>query len=239
VSNYFGQSLASTVVEASLGEKAVVFSDRDTDFRHIYFVAGDSAELRRLMTDLPREPMVLDYLAKTPDQEFLSLFESVGFRLRASYRHLSGVMPKALATKTQTAFAREEEAPELRARMPRDLDRFCDHFPGTDELRQMIVNKQVLVYRIEGRIAGYFVYKITGVRCHLNYWATEAQVDPSCSIDLLLRCYAELAGKGVKYVYAWVDSKNTKVLKIHERCGLRFDGLNDLIYERDVHEKRA
>lgn len=237
LTNYFKQPLMDPAAAALAGEKALVFLDREDDFHHLYFSSADPAELARLLAAVEPERVTLDYLTRAPQAELQAAFEGAGMRLRSKYVHISAPMPKVHPALGPTEFAREDEAAALRARMPGDLDRFCDHFPTVAALREWIADRRVLVCREDGAIAGYFIFQVTGVRAHLNYWYTEKAIGPAKSLDLLLRAYAEMARRGVKYVYAWVDHENTKVLNIHQRFGLVFDGLYDFIYQRGIHEQ--
>ena len=47
---------------------------------------------------------------------------------------------------------------------------------------------------------------------------------------LLLNRLAEYAETGGKYLYAWIEDKNTASIKFHKKYGMRHDGMWNMIY---------
>jgi hypothetical protein len=229
--NYFKQAMKGEAFSALSGAHTLLFLDPDLDFHHLFFVTSDTEELKGLLEQIERKPLTIDYITKSPSPPLLHAFEGAGFSLRAVYKRLFTNQPRRV--KSQGAeFARESESQLILERLFSDFDKYCHHFPLLEELRAFIAAKQVLVTRKEGGITGYFIYQVTGMRCHMNYWYNDADSGPIEGLNLLLQFYAEISSKDIKMVYAWVNRDNAKVMRIHEQCGLSFDGFYDYIFLR-------
>jgi hypothetical protein len=234
--NYFGNALHGDSVSALIGGRSAIVLEHEEDFDRLYYLSAHTGELAGLLS-LIGGPVVVDHLTREPDETLISLLRDAGFGLRAEYIRIGGVTPTVgmLPVESPAPIATLDDGIVIRARMPRDLDRFCDHFPTSERLALMIERRQVLVARWDGgAVAGYFIFDVSGARSHLNYWFTDPALGPGPSIDLLLRAYHEIRSRRVKYVHAWVDAQNAKVLAIHRHFGLVPDGTRDYIFQKGV-----
>jgi hypothetical protein len=117
------------------------------------------------------------------------------------------------------------------------FDRYLDHLPSVEQIREMLLDRRVLVNRINGVIAGFFIFQVRGQRAHLNHWYNPPETGPNAGLELLIRAYHEMAKRGVKFVHAWVNVTNHRVIRVHHHFGLVPDGLWNYIYFRNDYAR--
>ena len=232
LTNVFGIPQTAGDLPVLMTEKAVLFLDADRDFHHVMFAAADLAALDEVLAACPSGIYALDYLCKTFSPDLERVFVNRGFVRRAHYQRLSGALPEINPLKGATEFAREEEVEIIHRMMPGLFDRYLDHLPLLAQLREMIGDRRVIVKRLKGAIVGLYVFQIQGQRAHLNYWWSSRAAGSNAGLELLIRACIALKERGVKVVYAWINSSNLPVINIHRFFGLAPDGLQDYIYFR-------
>ena len=233
LTNYFGKLHSTGPFPSILTEDAVLFLDADRDFQHVLFAAASPTALGRLLQSCPCGIYSLDYVTKSFSQEWEDAFQRNRFTRRATYQRIASALPKFPSVKGSTEFAREDEAENLYQRLPAVFDRYMDHLASLEEMREMIRDHRVLVNRMNGTIAGLFIFQIHGQRAHLNHWWNSMEVGPHAGLELLIRAYNEMALRGVKLVHAWVNETNHRVIRIHRHFGLVPDGLWNYVYFRN------
>ena len=237
LTNYFGKLHSAAPFPACITKDAVLFLDADRDFQHLLFTAASPSALDSILKNCPPGIYASDYITRSFDQEWEDVFLRNGFTRRASYQRIASTLPKIPSVKSETEFGREEEAEFLHKRLPEIFDRYLDHLASLDEVRETLRNRLVIVNRINGEMAGFLFLQIQGQRAHLNHWYNPPETGPNAGLELLIRGYHEMAGRGVKFVHGWVNSTNQRVFSIHRLFGLVPDGLWHYNYFRNDHVK--
>lgn len=232
ISNYFGQEMESVKLNAIIRPDAVGFLEDDAGFRRLYFAANDIESLRSVVAELSPPPIVLEFPCKRLPAEFEEIIGACGFRLLAVYHRLSSNEPKRITATKPIDFARPEDVEELHALLHGEFDPYLDRLPTLDALAQIVQNERVILRRGSGRISGYFVFEPQGARWCMNYWAVRQGVGPHEALGLMMKFYALAARENARSVYTWVNRTNTKVTRVHEKFGLRMDGLLNYIFLR-------
>ena len=235
LTNYFGKLHSPDPFPACVTRDAVLFLDADRDFQHLLFTAASPAALDSALKNCPPGIYASDYITRSFDQEWEDAFLRNGFTRRATYQRIASTLPKIPAVKSETEFAREDEAEALFKLLPEVFDRYLDHLASLEEIREMLRDRRVIVNRIHGEIAGFFVIQIQGQRAHLNHWYNPPETGPNAGLELLIRAYHEMAARGVKFVHGWVNVTNQRVFRIHRLFGLVPDGLWHYNYFRNDH----
>ena len=235
LTNYFGNLHAAEPFPSLVSEDALMFLDADRDFHHVLFAAASPAALEKLLNACPPGVYALDYLTKSFGKEWEESCLVNGFTRRASYQRIACAFPKFPPVRGKTLFAREDEAECFHQDLPEVFDRYLDHLASLEQIRDMICDRRVLVNRINGKIAGFFIFQIHGQRAHLNHWYNPREAGPNAGLELLIRAYHEMSRRSVKFVHAWVNVLNHRVIRIHRHFGLVPDGLWNYIYFRNDH----
>jgi hypothetical protein len=234
LTNWFGNLHSAGPFPALITEDTLLFLDADRDFRHVLFASTSPAALDRLLQCCPHGGIyALDYLTKALGHEWEEVFLRNGFIRRANYQRIASVFPKFPPVRGETLFAREDEAEYVYQLLPQVFDRYLDHLPSIEQVREMIRDRRVLVNRMDRDISGLFIFQIHGQRAHLNYWWSHPAASPNAGLELLIRAYHEMGLRAIRAVHAWVNVINDRVIRIHRHFGLNPDGLCNYIYTRE------
>jgi len=233
LTNYFGNLHGAGPFPSLITKDAVLFLDADRDFRHVLFAAASPTALDQLLQSCPPGIYALDYLTKSFGQDWEEAFLRNRFIRQATYQRIACAFPKFPPVRGETEFAREDEVEILFQRLPEIFDRYLDHLASLEQIREMLRDRRVLVNRINGAIAGFFIFQVQGQRAHLNHWYNPRETGPNAGLELLIRAYHEMGQRGVKFVHAWVNVTNHRVIRIHRHFGLLPDGLWNYIYFRN------
>ena len=237
-SNYFFNPLNNLDEPPKFADGSLVFLSREHDFQRIHFVSRMLTSLQTILSELPNERLVADFVTNKDDfQHVDETFERAGFKKIAVYKRLQKPQLAARTAPRHSSFAVESECNELMYSLLREFDTRKDHIPARDELVDLVRQKQVLVHRNNGAICGYVIYRLQGRKCNVNYWYSHPGNDPLVAIRLLTALYAVVAQQGIRSAYLWVDEEKTGVARVHQGFGFQYDGLQTHIYSRSGQQR--
>ncbi len=238
LSNFFPNAAMDKMkFEIICGNSTVVFWGNDSMVARVYFYSCDKDELIQLLREVPPKS-VLDYICKTgqvPRKEI----ESAGFHQVASYckrQLMLNQMDKVPESKKEKMlfdmynpdcgdYATIEDLIPLQKLILSIFDPKVDHLYSNDELREMIENKEIILYKTKDQISCFYVFKREGKRLYSAFSYNNATADILYSIERRERDNARKIG--MKVMYAWFNEENYKALR---RTALEDTGIRDYIF---------
>lgn len=238
LSNFFPNAAMEKMnFEIITGNNTVVFWGDDSLVTRVYFYSCDEYELIQLLQKVP-QGTILDYICKV-GQAPCSVIEKAGFHLLASYckRQLplnemdqvpdskKGKMLFDMYNPDCGDYASLEDLIPLQKLLLDVFDPKVDHLYSDDELREMIKNKEIILYKTKDQISCFFVFKREGKRLYAAFSYNNATADILYSIERRERDNARRMG--MKVMYAWFNEENYKALR---RSSLKDTGIRDYIF---------
>lgn len=223
--NYFRQTLTGTDYWSASSERSLVFVTNDLDFLRLYFVTKDPSDLKNLLGqfDLSRTT-VTALVARQFQTDIHEAFLANGHRDYALFKRMSTRSLRVAKINSRLDFAVSDDINELLARVKTDFDPYTSHPPSRETLLGYIAKQWVLVIRENGRIVGYTIFQIIGKQVNYNFLLYSGGF-PGGSLLLQNNFFGLLAREEVCGGFLWVDETNTRVIKMHEVSGWKFDGL--------------
>ena len=216
---------------------AVLIFRRDRDFHHVYHVAADRGALDAalgLLRDAGLSPAVFtaEILGRPGDvPPIAALFQAHGFVRHTSLTRmvrLAGAGDAALPDDSEVAFGGPADQPSIQEFLDSVLDRFRDRMPDTEELAEMLSQRQTLVVRRGADVGGVLIFEATGLTSHLRYWYVNPSFRDRGIGARLIRTFFRLSSGG-KRIILWVVSDNTDAIDKYQHYGFRPESLVDWI----------
>jgi ribosomal protein S18 acetylase RimI-like enzyme len=220
---------------------AAFFLRKDRDFWHFYFCAADTAALRRELTaskDLKGRPLTVDLVGGEETlREIIGALASAGFRphgkLQRMARSGGKVQAAAVPDDATVVWAEPEDAPAALELLEEAFDRFADQLPCLREIDAAIAARQILVVKIEGRLAALLYFETQGFTSVVRYWAVAAEFRARRLGAALMRRYLELHSS-VRRFTLWVVSENRNAIEKYRHYGYEPDGLVDHVLVNEL-----
>jgi len=221
------------------GTGAAFFFRKDRDFEHLYFCAADAAALERELAALPQinsDRLTLDLIgSEAAIQPQIDILQKVGFKahtrlMRLSRAAQSGAASPAsqLPKSSQLTIADECDSAEILKLIETCFNPLADQLPAAYELQDAIADRQILVVKQEGKVAGALFFETQGLTSQLRYWVVaEASRGQHVGSALMQRYFKSQDGV-VRFVL-WVSAANTDALPKYEHFGYKPDGLVDQV----------
>jgi hypothetical protein len=206
----------------------------ERDFRRLYFVTRDPADLSRVVAGRPvQADVIVTHIHKLDETDLRDAVLSADFAPYAEYRRMTmRTLPPARPA-AEAQFAAAEDAEGIDALLHATFDRFTDHLPEREQLLERIAKREVLVRRANGRISGFVIFVIDGAVANFNYLFSDRD-DPLTTMVLLHQLYAVLRARGIERGFLWSNVRNAAVIRLHERFGWKADGLRASYYLRSA-----
>lgn len=102
----------------------------------------------------------------------------------------------------------EEDAQELDALCRTVFDPLCDDMYSIDEWKEKIRNKEVLVYRDEGKITAYYLFRLEGKKLYSNMSVNIGAANTLYNMER--RIFEEMWDKGIRIFYGWGNPNNPR-----------------------------
>lgn len=251
--NYYGNCDQNEETFVVYGTDSVVLWENDHDVIRGYFYSSDMEELAKLLQCLPKG-CIVDYLTKIKG-EMQDFFEKNGFHLlsemdRMSQKGLSEKEKKQIEENNKLFLETLYRPQNVRCAELDDLDSIYaklyeifdpreSHLPTKEELRQLIINRWVAIYIVNGNLLGLEIFTVKdGQKYGYQDWNGTGPEGYYSLIQMTAKLYADYLKKNnivpakTKPGYCWVNAKNRKAKRLIEFWGSKFDGLYDFVYEK-------
>jgi ribosomal protein S18 acetylase RimI-like enzyme len=216
---------------------ALLIFRRDRDFHHVYHVAAEAAALGAALGMLPDaglSPAVFtaEIVGRPEDvPPIAAIYQEHGFARHTSLirmARLAGAGDAALPEDSEVAFGRPADQPFIQEFLDSVLDRFRDRMPDTEELAEMLSQRQALVVRRGADVGGVLIFEATGLTSHLRYWYVNPNFRDQGIGARLIKTFFRLSCGGQRIVL-WVVSDNTDAIDKYQHYGFRPESLVDWI----------
>lgn len=212
------------------------FFRRDRDFHHLYFCAASQTALQRELAGLaePRtERLVLDLVGQEAALHgLLTLWEKSGFRRYSRLFRMARTRGPAdavsPAAESPVTFAAAGDAPGILALLERAFDRFAEQLPTHYEIEAAVAQRQILVARRDGVVAGLLFFETQGFTSTLRFWAVAEEFRALRLGSVLMREYFATQFAARRFVL-WVAADNLNTIQKYRHYGYAPDGLVDYI----------
>ena len=122
--------------------------------------------------------------------------------------------------------ANSTHLPQLENLIGQNFDAVSEHLPSNGELMAMLSNKQIFVNVRNNEITGFFIYRIRNAECYFNFWYDSN----NNGMALLNEVLSMMQENNISHYYLWVNSKNSRIKKLHKLMGAQPDGMCNHIY---------
>lgn len=217
----------------SIKQESVLFVHHDCDFYQLFYVATSINNAAKHISELPTtKDLVLEILAKNNASDISLSFKKVGFE---DYAHLLRMSHVGLMEidnwndDRKIVGAREGDIPSIHELLCQSFDPLFEQIPTEKELRSLVYNQQILLYKDDSTICGFIIYEITGQTWHLRYWFTSLSYRNNGVGSKLLQA-ALRRGSHTKRQILWVRANNENAIKRYEHYGFKKETMNDYIF---------
>lgn len=235
-SNYYMGFSPEQEFEAVKGEETLVFWIDEFSFKRVYYFSSNRRELSCLLKKVEGSA-VLDIVCKGENEQESAVTEA-GFQRYAVFCKRQIPLEAGGKTKMDESmygdfyqpdiltYACPDDLSELWNLLTDTFDHKKDHIPTRIQLEEMIRNKNVVLYKLKGVIAAFYIFRIEGKKLYSNFSYNAASGDILYSLERRVREWA-YENRGVSLLYAWFDMKNKRALR---RTVLDDTGQRDYVY---------
>ena len=222
---YFGSIDDMQKAECLENDKALVFVVQEPFRKRVYFAAADPDACAVLLSQLP-ENSVLEYICQDDVNPLEPIFINGGMERYTSYIRATITysenpykVPEAGRRKLLQEmydpefgeYAGEEHAVQLYQITREVFDELCDDIFTLEKWKQIIADKECLLYCENGEIIAYFVYRLEGKKFYSNLSVNKGTADYLYNLER--RVFEEMWNKGIRTFYSWVNEDNAKALR--------------------------
>jgi hypothetical protein len=229
-SNYYYQELQNEQFLVSYTTRSICFFEQEDGFYRGYFASVDMDDLTNLLSSVELEsPVVIAIVSKTQNPELTENIQRSGFEQYRVYRRMVNRDFQKFELNDGITYAELGQAQEILELLKETFNPYTDYLPTAALLEQLIEDKQIIINEEDGRCKGLFIYRREGIKYNFNYMVNKS-INPVSFMYSMQNFYAHLKNAGLQHGYLWVDSHNVKVIRLHEKFGWKFDGLQDAFY---------
>jgi hypothetical protein len=234
--NYFRQEMVGPQILTAATARSVLLANDEHDFFRLYFFTSDLADLEQILrdVDLPSD-VVAGYLTKATDkagdENIAAAFQQSGFNPIATYRRMITYRLPPQRPNPALEYAIAADVDQLYKDLFRTFNKYTDHLPTKNRLRDYVVNQWVIVNRQAGRILGGVCFQLEGPRVNYNY-IYNLSGNGLDFLRLQNNFYGVMNQRGIRAGFLWINQINTRLAALYQSTGWRFDGLQDYFYFR-------
>lgn len=200
---------------------------KDIDKYVLSFVVASLEDLHNLIELMPNNTVINILYRKIDECDLDAFLKSEGLLLHATYQRTSiryksnpylcpekskrrQILPKMYDPECGE-YPDLEDAEELDCLCRKVFDPLCDDMFSIDEWKEKIENKEILVYRDEGKITAYYMFRLEGKKLYSNMSVNIGAANTLYNMER--RIFEEMWNKGIRTFYGWGNLKNKKARK--------------------------
>jgi len=205
------------------------------DFLYLYYISTDFSELFRNLKDvhpIPDTDLVVEIVGKDGDFDQISSgFQPQGFVHHETLKRMFMLKNSPVDESELSAeinFAAPSDSELVLDFLLKRLDKYSEQIPEIKEINAAIVNKNILISKIDDEIAGLLYFEKTGFTSHLKEWLVNEKYRNNRIGSKLIKTYFYLCNNCNRFIL-WVKENNADAISKYEHYGYRMEHLKDII----------
>jgi hypothetical protein len=205
------------------------------DFLYLYYISAGFSELFRDLQDfqlIPETDLVVEIVSKNGDLDQISPgFQTQGFVHHETLKRMSMMKNSTVDKSEMTAginFASLSDSEHVLDFLLKRLDKYSEQIPEIKEIYAAILNKNILLSKTDGEIAGLLYFEKTGFTSHLKEWLVNEKYRNNSIGSKLIKSYFYLCENCNRFIL-WVKENNADAISKYEHYGYRMENLKDII----------
>ena len=235
--NVFSDDVLENAEELYHSEKSLLISSVDCNVRRLYYYTVDFGSLGSLFPLLKNQEYVLEFLTRNVDEKSDFLKEN-GFSLLAQMMRVSTLdCANALLNQSVSKYADDSVGmyPDsglcstINKKLHEIFDSRVSHLQNDEGLKKAIENGEITIHQDSAEnVDAILQVVVQPKRFYINqiYNGAEKKIIHA----MLQKRLRDYVNQGGKYAYAWVEKNNVASVKFHEKYGMKFDGLWNMVY---------
>lgn len=227
------------LVEYYEEKNSITFVVNDNLVRRGYFYSSDYVELCDLLSECSKDTF-FEIITKKQDDNMEKVLTDAGCQKYATFKRLSNGrvsdnlflnIPMELANVNIEDYGKlacQDDLEEIVNILYQIFDPRTSHISTKNEIVKLIELGNIIVEKANDEIIAFLVYKTEGRKFYINQVFNKGSKQIIHCI--LMNAILNSMKNGVNYIYSWIDEKNQRSIRFHERYGLKFDGLMDISY---------
>lgn len=234
--NVFSDDVLENAEELCHSEKSLLISSVDCNVRRLFYYTVDFDSLEPLFPLLKNQEYVLEFLTKNAGKKSAFLKEN-GFSLLAQMMRVS-TLDCATALSDQAVMQYADDSigvyPDvglctpINTKLHEIFDSRISHLLNDDGLKKAVENGEITIHQdFAGNVDAILQVVVQPKRFYINqiYNGSEKKVIHA----MLQKRLRDYVNHGGKYAYAWVEKNNIASVRFHEKYGMKFDGLWNMV----------
>jgi ribosomal protein S18 acetylase RimI-like enzyme len=216
---------------------------KDRDFHHLYYFAASPTDLLHSLPVLDRDvpgTVVCDVVGKRADVDAVSpLLGNGGFRKLASLYRMVKIMSgpgEPDAADSGVVPAENADAQEVVHLLNTAFDPYVEQIPHPAEIAAAIGNRNILIVKRGGEVAGLLHFELAGLTATVRYWFVGPAYRGQGIASSLMRRFLAQCGKA-KRVVLWVRAANDNAIARYRHFGFVSEDLADEVLIRQGSRK--
>lgn len=217
----------------------VLFLIKDNGaFYNLFYCATNNVMLEKallLFNEKHLESIVMTDIVGNEQQCRLvgECFKKCNFSEYVSLVRMSRMTPKNEDNHIDTLspnvkFAKIEQAEELYSLLSHYFDPLAEQLPTMEEIRQFVLQRQILVYSENNKIVGFVIFEKNSSTLYLRYWFVHPEHRNKKIGSSLLKLFFN-EGKTTRRQLFWVIQNNKNAIIRYEHYGFKKENMYDFV----------
>lgn len=211
-----------------------VFSYEDHGIQRLVYFVRTWETLDHLLDEVEKGRFYLEFMTKDPDEykPHKALLTAAMMRMSNTdcsrvFDSDSSIIHFKNAVPVETA--NEQDATEINSILWSTFHTEVSHLLSEEELREKIQAGHITIHRNDaGKIDALLQAEVMPKKFYINQVVNKGNREVIHA--LLLNRLEKYIKVGGKYLYAWVEDKNTASIKFHQKYGMTYDGMWSMVY---------
>lgn len=213
-----------------------LFLRQDRGFFHLYFCAVDLTALQNAVTLLRNtrgERLAVDLVGAADELgPLLNLFEAAGFRRYTRLCRMVKSVPQGVAATEPASrgigYAEPTDSPAVFELLSRSFDPYAEQLPTEYEITAAIQERQLLVAKPNGTLAGLLFFETRGLTSTIRYWLIAEGFREQGLGARLMRSFLAMHNSVRRFVL-WIIENNHKAAAKYVHYGFARERLIDQV----------
>jgi hypothetical protein len=226
-----------------IGNVIFVFR-QNKGFLNLYYYAPSYFDLKASLEQLhqlhSKNTLIIDIVTTEVTAEVLEIFKSSGFFQYSSLVRMSRISDNTIPLNTTHApnlkVANRAESFEVYEQLCKYFDPMSEQLPDENEIINWSEKENILIYKIDNKVAGFIIYQLVGLTLYLRYWFVAIEFRDR-KIGSSLFNYFLSRGKNAKRQLFWVIQTNENALLRYKHYGFKEEKMYNYVLINKKNEE--